>query len=295
MSPVAETLTILFADIGGSTALYEQVGDLEAHRRVAESLALMKDVVTEHHGALLRTVGDSSLASFRHCDDAFCAARDIQRQHIDLPLSVRVGFHWGRVIPDGGDVYGNAVNLAARVASFARIEEITATADSVDRLSPKHRSLATWIDNVSMKGLSEAVGIYRLQWRDQDTAMTVIASKTGREWLAQKQCAMTISSGGKSTVIDEQKPVLTLGRTDECDIAVEHDEASRQHATIEFSHGQFLLTDRSTNGTYILRDSHTPLFVRRDTVVLEGDGILGLGALIEHKSDFAVKYEIRYS
>ncbi len=295
MSPAAETLTILFADIGGSTALYEQVGDLEAHRRVAESLALMKDIVIEHHGALLRTVGDSSLASFRSCDDAFCAARDIQRQHIRLPLSVRVGFHWGPVIPDGGDVYGNAVNLAARVASFARTEEITATSDSVDRLSPEHRSLAIWIDNVSMKGLSAAVGIYRLQWRDQDTAMTVVASKTGREWLAQKQCSMTITAGGESRIIDERISVLTLGRTDDCDIAVEHDEASRQHARIEYSNGQFLLTDSSTNGTYIMRDLYAPLFVRRDTVVLEGDGFLGLGALIERESDYAVKYEIHYT
>lgn len=295
MSPAPETLTILFADIGGSTALYEQVGDLEAHRRVAESLALMKDVVTRHHGTLLRTVGDSSLASFQSCDDAFCAARDIQRQHVNLPLSVRVGFHWGPVIPDGGDVYGNAVNLAARVASFARTEEITATSDSVDRLSAEHRLLATWIDDVSMKGVSTAVGIYRLQWHDQDTAMTVVASKTGRERLAQKQCAMTVSCKGKSITVDNTKPLLTLGRADDCDIPLTHDEASRQHATIEFANGQFLLTDSSTNGTYITRNLDTPLFVRRDTVVLEGDGTLGLGALIEHNAEHAVKYEIQYT
>ena len=104
-------LVILFADIGDSTALYERVGDVEAHRMVAESLVLMRDCIESNRGVLLRTVGDAALASFEHADDALEAACDMQNVHLASLLSIRVGFHAGEVIPDGGDVYGHAVNL----------------------------------------------------------------------------------------------------------------------------------------------------------------------------------------
>lgn len=295
MSPAPQTLTILFADIGESTALYEEFGDLEAHRQVAQSLAFMKSAVKDHGGTLLRTVGDSSLASFHSCDDAYLAAREIQHSHVSLPLSVRVGFHRGPVIPDGGDVYGNAVNLAARVASFARPEEITATSDCVELLSLANRSLATWIDDVTMKGVSEPVGVYRMQWHERDTALTVVASKTERDLMAQKQCAMTVVSGALSMVLNAAKPVLTLGRAENSDVTLHHDEASRLHARIEFANGQFLLTDSSTNGTYVTRNLDAPLFVRRETVVLEGEGVLGFGALVNRDTSHGVQYEIHYS
>jgi len=295
MGPTPETLTILFADIGDSTALYEEIGDREAHRQVAESLALMKSAITACEGTLLRTVGDSSLASFRSCDDAFCAAREIQQQHANLALSVRVGFHRGPVISDGGDVYGNAVNLAARVASFARTEEITATSDCIDRLSREHRALATRIDDVVMKGVSEPVGIFRLQWHERDTALTMVASKTGRDRLRQKQYAMTINRGKITLVIDDSKSVLSVGRAHDSDIELNHDEASRQHARIEFANGQFLLIDSSTNGTYIKRKLDAPLFVRRDSVVLDGEGLLGFGAMAEAGTSHTVSFVIHQS
>jgi len=139
MKPDTQTLAILFADIGGSTALYERVGDAEAHRQVANSLSMMREAIVSNRGTLLRTVGDSSLASFECCDDAWLAAREMQVQHASGTLSVRIGFHLGSVIPDGGDVYGNAVNIAARISSFARTGEIATTEEAVNTLSAEHQ------------------------------------------------------------------------------------------------------------------------------------------------------------
>ena len=88
----------MFADIGGSTRLYEEIGDVEAHRLVTECLQQMEAAITKYRGELLRTVGDAALAAFPDCDSAFDASLAIQEQHMASRLSVRIGFHFGEVI-----------------------------------------------------------------------------------------------------------------------------------------------------------------------------------------------------
>ena len=280
MTSAARTLAILFADIGGSTALYEEVGDVEAHRRVAESLAFMKTAVERHAGSVLRTVGDATLASFECCDDACLAACAMQRLHVDGPLSVRVGFHVGPVIPDGGDVYGNAVNVAARIASFARTDEIVASEDAVRALSAAHRERATLLDTREMKGLARPLAIHRLVWQEaRDTApVTVIAAGARSTEPGEARGRLELVRGGVRVTLDARRPTLSIGRGESCDLTVDDPHASRSHARLELVRGQFLLLDESTNGTWLLHDARAPILVRRDTVVLDGAGRLGLGA-----------------
>jgi len=106
---VATPMAILFADIGGSTSLYQRAGDSQAHQLITDSLNSMRSSVEAAGGELLRTVGDAVLARFENCDAACAAAVSIQESHRNSTLSVRVGFHWGLAIADRGDVYGNAV------------------------------------------------------------------------------------------------------------------------------------------------------------------------------------------
>jgi len=136
----SQTLTVLFADLAASARLYQTQGDVEAHQLVSDSLRCMHNVVDQQHGTLLRSVGDAVLASFQHADSAYLAAIDIQKAHQGLNLPVRVGFHHGKVIHDGGDVYGSAVNLAARVAAFCKADEICTTEDTIRQLTVKPRS-----------------------------------------------------------------------------------------------------------------------------------------------------------
>lgn len=278
------TLAILFADIGGSTALYEEVGDVEAHRRVAESLAFMKTAIERHGGTLLRTVGDAALASFETCDEACAAACAMQRLHVNGPLSVRVGFHVGPVIPDGGDVYGSTVNVAARIASYARTDEIAASEDAVRCLGREHAARATLLDTREMKGLSRPLAIHRLDWAERDTAITTIAQLSAEGLAMRAAGRLELVRGASVFVLDEHRPTLTIGRAEENDLPVEDEHASRRHARLELRRGQFLLIDESTNGTWLTRDGRSPVLVRRDTIVLDGSGRFGLGALPEEGS-----------
>ena len=292
MDHAQQTLAILFADIAGSTELYETVGDVEAHRRVAESLGFMAQAVESHGGKVLRTVGDSTLASFGSCDDALMAACAMQELHKQTPLAVRAGFHFGPVIPDKGDVYGAAVNIAARVASFAKTEEITATEFCIDQLSGENRALATLLDNITVRGISKPVGIYRITWEADAGMHTRVAQPAVNFAQFNEHTTLVLSTQDATFRLNKESTILNVGRDERCSVSVNGDKVSRRHAQFDWSAGQIQISDTSTNGTYIHREGQVPLFVRRETVVLNGRGKIGLGCMPDEDPTHALQYSV---
>lgn len=292
MTKPSKLLTILFADIGSSSALYDRVGDTEAYRLVADSLTRMKLAVEEHQGRVLRTVGDSVLASFERSDDAFLGAKAMQESHADMALSVRVGFHTGLVIPDGGDVYGHAVNIAARVAAFARIDEIMATAAAVEQLSPQYQSYVSSGNAIEVRGVPDAVNIHRLQWQEQSENMTRLATRLELADAAITEVRLRIQFHEQQLLAGPDCSDVKLGRAEDNDVAVFNDEASRHHAQILYRRGQFVLHDTSTNGTYVRKDALLPFMVRRDSIVLDGSGVISLGATPEQAGGQLIEFEL---
>lgn len=287
----SQALTVLFADLSDSTRLYQTHGDVRAHQSVSQSLQCMKRAVERHGGKVLRTVGDAVLASFEDTDAACESAVDIQREHASLELPVRVGFHFGHVIPDAGDVYGNAVNLASRIAEYAEANEICTTEEAVRRLSVKHRTNTHFLDKVQFKGVAPERSVYRVNWRT-DSAQTAIvtAVKGARHRLSTRVLDLSVS--GRKLSIDAQSPVLSFGRSVDNDVVLEFESASRHHASIELVKGRFVLSDFSTNGTYLLKDGSAPEFVRRDSLSLEQFGIIGFGFDPQDELAHAVKYRL---
>ncbi len=287
----SQTLTVLFADLAGSTRLYQTRGDVEAHQRVTDSLHCMRAAVERHQGTFLRTVGDAVLASFQSSDAAYLAAIDIQREHQTMNLSVRVGFHHGEVIPDAGDVYGNAVNLAARVAAFAEADEIFTTEAAVAQLSIRHRSNAEYLDRVDFKGMSEPMPVYRIQWTndESETAILTAASRTQRY---KNDLVLDLLIGARRIRIDSENPVVTFGRAFESDIIIDIESASRNHAKIEVARGRFLIHDSSTNGTYLIRGGFLPEFIRRESASLDNFGSIGLGFNPDVNSQHVIEFRI---
>lgn len=285
----SQILTVLFADLAGSTHLYQTKGDVEAHQRVSDSLQCMRVAVERHRGTLLRTVGDAVLASFEQADAAYLASVDIQREHQALSLSVRVGFHHGPVIPDGGDVYGNAVNLAARVAAFAEANEICTTEDTVAQLSIRHRSYALFLDSVDFKGISTPMPVYRIQWTD-DQAETAIVTSVSRTKRYQTNLVLDLMIGANRIRIDSDNPAVTFGRSVENDVIIDIESASRNHAKIEFVRGRFLIHDSSTNGTYLIRSGFSPEFIRRESASLDNFGSIGLGFIPDSETQHIIEF-----
>lgn len=269
-------MTVLFADVVDSTRLYQTRGDAHAHREVSQALQKMKALIEKHDGQLLRTVGDSALASFSKADTAYQAAVDIQRAHSLMELSVRIGFHHGEVIPDSGDVYGHAVNLAARVASFAEADEICITEATVARLSVVHRSNAHYLDKVAFKGMSQPMPVYRISW-NQDHEHTTIVSSVAHTHRYYTDQVLTLKLGSVQRQVCSESPRLSIGRAEDSDLVVEAGSASRHHARIEFNRGRYILVDSSTNGTYVVKGNNAPDFVLRESLALDEKGRIGLG------------------
>ncbi len=289
-----QALTVLFADLADSTRLYQTRGDASAHRVVSQSLHCMRDAIESHGGKLLRTVGDASLASFESTDAAYEAATRMQTDHLEIGLQLKVGFHHGEVIPDAGDVYGNAVNLAARVADYAEANEICLTEQALSRLSVQHRVNVHYLDNVEFKGIEQPMPVYRVHWRS-DSASTVLVTSTLEAPRYASGAVMLLALDTQHVRVDVDNPKVTFGRAADNDIVLESDSASRSHASIELTRGRFMLSDVSTNGTYLVRDGLLLEFLRRESVALEQHGIIGLGFDPQAQLKSAIKYRLESS
>ncbi len=276
MAASQQFLTVLFADLAGSTRLYQTEGDVEAHRKVSDSLQSMRSDVERNSGKIIRTVGDAVLASFDKTDDAFRAAVAMQRSHINSPLSLRAGFHCGEVIPDDGDIYGNAVNLAARITAYANATEIFTTQDSVDQLSAPLRAQAYYLDRIDFRGVDKPMPVFRIDWSEA-TENTEIVTAVSRTMRYRTNKVLDLTVGSRSIRVDPINSVIKLGRSVDNDIIVEHNSTSRNHARVEFLHGRYHFKDTSTNGSYVIRPGRLPEFIRREGTFLEDFGTIGLG------------------
>ena len=120
---------VLFADVAGSTALYEVLGDERAFALVENCLQTMSACTTEVHGRVVKTIGDAVMSVFKDADDAAAAAAEMQFRvdklgpAVGVRLGVRVGFHFGPVVERDNDVFGDTVNLASRLSGARRCRQ----------------------------------------------------------------------------------------------------------------------------------------------------------------------------
>ena len=141
MGAAEQTLAVLFADVAGSTRLYEQLGDAKALSTIDQCLALVRDASAGHGGRIVKTIGDEAMVVFPTADQAVIAAGEIQLRMNELAdesnvrVALRIGVHCGAAIEaQDGDVFGDSVNVAARMVG-AR-QERPGHPDGVDCRGP---------------------------------------------------------------------------------------------------------------------------------------------------------------
>ncbi len=282
-----QVLAVLFADIDGSTKLYEIHGDETAHRLTAECLTVLDAKAGMAGGRTVKTSGDGVMCVFATPDAAFRAATLMRDAHKQGQVSIHAGFHFGPVIEDSGDFYGDTVNVAARVTDLAKAGEILVTEDTVVRLSPPLRSSTRWLDKAAMKGKKEPVAIYEVVTEDENA--TVIRGPLLAE--AGDKLRLDIAYRGQTFSLEEPMAEFVVGRQDNCHLMVDSSYASRRHATIQAIRGKVFLKDHSTNGTYVRSEAGEIAYVKREMVQLSGRGGIFLG----REPDLAAEDEIRFS
>jgi len=209
-SKYSKAVTIIFTDIKGSTQYFETRGDLAGRAMVQAHNDLLFPIIKRHGGKIIKTIGDAIMASFEVPQDAVETAVDMQRElagynngrESSEHIRIRIGINNGRGLVEEADVYGDVVNLAARVESLADGGEILVSegvymaVKSSDDLTLRYHSSA------EVKGKSKPVDVYRVIWQED------------LEYQGQPQSSRGYAVRGAASP-DERVLTIDLARGDE--------------------------------------------------------------------------------
>ena len=291
-------VVILFADVVGSTQLYEQLGDDKAREMVADCLDIMRAATEEFSGSVIKTMGDEVMSTFPTAADAMNAATTMQEtissskalRHDDGHVAIRIGCHYGPVVQEESDIFGSAVQTANRMTSQAKANQIITTQATVDQLPDEWNEMVRQIDVSMVRGKSDEVVLFEVLWQPDDATSMLPTVGLGQPTSRTKRVRLKFK--GQEVTVGEGRKSATLGRADENDLVVKGNLISRIHARIETSKEKFTLVDESTNGTFVQVDSGEEIFVRRDSTLLVGEGVIGLGRVARPGASTAVHYVV---
>ena len=289
-------VAILFADVVGSTQLYDKFGDTKASETVAICLDVMKDATHQFNGTVIKTIGDEVMSTFRSVDDAMNAAVLMQgrisadsKQDNSIPVSIRIGCHYGPVVQEQNDIFGAAVHTANRMTSQAKSRQIVLSGSTVEKMGPDLRKQTRQIDVATVRGRMDEVALYELLWNpDEATSMLPTI-----EWesTARKTVKLVVSFRDQSVELSDQRKNINLGRADDNELVIKGNLISRIHARVEMRRGKFVLIDQSTNGTFVQNIQGEESFIRRDSIDLIGEGTIGLGRAEQPGAALAIHYK----
>jgi class 3 adenylate cyclase len=297
--------TVVFADLRGSTALFETLGNAEATSVVTHCINALGAPVTGHGGHVVKTLGDGLMAVF---GDATSALNSATQMHDVLDsivsrgqergassglraLRLQVAMARGEVVEMSGDCFGDAVNVAARLLDHAGDNETLVTAEVLHGLAPALRGHFRSLDRLVLRGRVEPVHVH------------VLGGRRGNESQAVTQfggdIAPAVEPDGVHLVwLDlsrqfgaQQMPVV-LGRSPQATFCVDDSRVSRSHARIDWHSGSFQLTDLSYNGTYVRFNDGEIVSLRRGSCTLHGVGMIGLGGSPSDPTSACVRFEI---
>ena len=272
---------IMYADVSKSMLLHERLGDLAARTLIDTLLSLAEKAVLAHRGRVVKSIGDEILAVLPNADAAACAARDLLVA-VDgvtapdgLKPSMHVGLHSGGFIERNGDVYGDAVNVASRLTSYAQPGQILTSSASAPGISPLVRRLMRPLGSLDIRGRLEQIQVEEIAWRDDvDEEITFTE---GANVAVLGRARLKLRMGEARWKVNPAMKHLSIGRDPCSDILISAGEASRNHGFIEYRNGGFIYTDTSLNGSYITFGGSTETVLQRGQVMLSGRGVICFG------------------
>ena len=292
-------VAILFADVVGSTQLYEQLGDAKAREMVGRCLEIMREATEANHGNVIKTMGDEVMSTFPTADEAMSAAKRMQERissdpalvHENGRVAIRIGCHYGAVVQEQRDIFGSAVHTANRMTSQAKAKQIITTMSTVERLSPEWQHAARQIDVATVRGKADEVVLFEVLWQPEE-ATSMLPTVPWSSTKSKRGRRLSLRCQGQEVTVGEGRKSVTLGRAEDNDIVVKGNLISRLHARVEASRDRFTLIDESTNGTFVQTSDGEEIFVRRDNTLLTGTGVIGLGRVAQPNTPLAIHYVI---
>jgi len=235
--------------------------------------------ITDNDGTVIKTIGDEVMSTIPNPGVALSVAIQMQSKvreefsGLSVNLKVHIGIHFGTLLLEKGDVFGDSVNVAARMVHLAAAGEILTTRATVEALAEPSAFNIRKLGGLPVKGKQDKMDVYEILWEAEDGELTSPAQDFQTGYVG----SLLLRYGDDEIRVNEQRPVVVLGRDEASDLAVEQKLASRYHARIKYRSGKFILVDQSTNGTFILTDTGQTIKLRREEATLFGTGQISLG------------------
>lgn len=284
---------VLLADVVGSMPLYERIGDDAALRQVSGCLDAMRAIVAQHGGDFIYSKGDDVLSLFESPETALRAVYQISSQLAKGPLSARIGLHFGAVIRARGAVFGDVVNVTARLSTTANPGEVLISQSFYEALSAGSRNALRLLDKMDFKGKQERFDVYTLGSDDGavSTQITRRGTVVTRRSTPPGQINLVIRYGDQLRSCRNNE-FVTIGRSADCNIVIERPWVSRHHATFTISNGKARLVERSSSGTFVSMGPGHEVFIRREDILLFGSGVISPGLRSSLDDAQVLHYEI---
>lgn len=285
-------VAVMFADVAGSTKLYDKLGDIKAQKKINSCIAMMSGFVQRNSGEVVKTIGDEIMCRFPTVDNACLACKNIQEyieektQDNKSQLQIRMGMHFGEVLVKKADLFGDTINVAARMTEIAKARQIIVTKEVSERISSNIGVNTREFDLIKVKGKAEDTTIYEVFWEGGD--LTVLSSPATGAKVGTKE--LVLSYGNAEEEIPSNTSGFLIGRGNRCDFIVNSNLASRIHASIEYHRGKFVLIDQSSNGTYIEDGNGKAVYLRREELPLVGEGSISLGEPVAKNKNHVIRY-----
>lgn len=274
-------LSALFMSVFGTSRLFEKLGGGEALHAIDRCMKRVQRGVDGFRGRVVRTTRDDLTALFESPDEACQAALTTQRRVADLPpasgvkLSICAGFHHGLLVADGT---GGCVSAAEFLAGLARPGQILTTGETQALLSSALQASTRGLDTVAMGGQLEGQQAFEVVWLEPRTPGFRAIVEPAPAKRVERDARLCVRYAGQVKLLDRIRPNLLLGRDAACDVTVRDRRASRHHARIERRGDEFVLSDLSTNGTFVTISGRPELLIRREEFVLRGSGVIAFAA-----------------
>jgi class 3 adenylate cyclase len=280
------TRTVVFADVVGSTGLYKSLGDSVAARLMTQVTQAVSETIARGRGRVVKTLGDGVLAVFEHNADAVAACSEVQRNmatwsqsgRTPVAVDLKIGMSRGPIVETPGDCFGDAVNAAARLSDSAGGGQILISDPVIEGLELDQMAKLRSLGAIFLRGYDNPISVHQIEWdaswqqSQTQPHQPTLVSATATQRLRLTWLDLTLE------VTPDQTPV-TIGRAPASEFPVNDIRVSRQHARVDWRGSFFLLTDVSSNGTWVrFHGQDNVLALRRNECVLHGEGEVCLGA-----------------
>lgn len=298
MSETVQQLAILYADVSGSTHIYETYGDKVARQNVETCLAILTRVADDNEGRVVKTIGDEVMCAFTNPVKCAIASRQMHEALRDASANdefsigevhVKIGWHYGVVRYRGEEIVGEAPITAQQIINLAKADEILTSEHSLELLPEEFRDNSPLIDTVEAESGTGEIRVRGILWEEEDADATRfgVPSMPADDTVHK---SLVLEYDGKQVTVDETNTHCKVGRGSDNDLCIHGVYTSKLHAEVSFRHGIFHLVDVSTNGTGVYFANGRAVRLHREEEILSGEGTIYFGGTPSNDPEAAVSF-----